>query len=246
MNTASAELPPRVQSWPRRKIYLFIALAAILHVALVFVFGTKMPVTPRAVGRVPQLRIANDRDELIALTDPTLFALPHANDFITAIWSRSPEVQTNSFRWQEPPGELAQPENLGAAFITFMQTNRFAESPLNFKPEPKLTEAPLEDTDILPQATTLKLSANLAQRRQINIIPLPSLPVNDVLEPGKVQVLVDAAGNVTSAVLLESSANPQADQNALQLATQLRFAPAARLTLGEITFRWHTVPANTP
>jgi TonB family protein len=57
-----------------------------------------------------------------------------------------------------------------------------------------------------------------------------------------VQALVDTAGNVASAVVVEPNAAPEADQLALQLVRNLRFAPAAHLTFGEITFTWHTVP----
>jgi outer membrane biosynthesis protein TonB len=64
-----------------------------------------------------------------------------------------------------------------------------------------------------------------------------------VIAPSKVQALVDTAGNV-SPVLLESSANAAADQIALQLARNLRFAPAPRLMFGEIIFTWHTVPVT--
>jgi len=71
-----------------------------------------------------------------------------------------------------------------------------------------------------------------------------------------VQVLVDAAGNVVSAVLLPP-ANPgdaasqfaTADQRALELARRLRFEPAPRLTVGQMNFDWRTVapPAtNSP
>ena len=67
--------------------------------------------------------------------------------------------------------------------------------------------------------------------------------VNDVIAPSKVQVLVDEAGNGASVVVLESSGLPEADQRALRLARNLRFAPAPALTFGEITFRWHTLPA---
>ena len=71
---------------------------------------------------------------------------------------------------------------------------------------------------------------------------LPSLPRNDVIGPSTVQVLVDTAGNLASAVVVAPNADAEADQLALQLVRNLRFAPAPRLTFGEITFTWHTVP----
>ncbi len=74
----------------------------------------------------------------------------------------------------------------------------------------------------------------------------PPLPRNDVLAPSTVQLLVDTAGNVASAVVPEPNADHDydADQLALQLVRNLRFAPAPRLMFGEITFTWHTVPTN--
>jgi hypothetical protein len=132
-----------------------------------------------------------------------------------------------------------------------MQTIPPPEMPLNFKPEPKLSEPVIAVDDAMPPATTMQISGELSQRRWFNQIELPSLPWNDVIAPSKVQALVDPAGNVVSAVLLpdngiEAAAHYDlADQLALQLARSLRFAPAPRLMFGEIIFNWHTVPLTT-
>ena len=71
----------------------------------------------------------------------------------------------------------------------------------------------------------------------------------DVIAPSKVQVLVDEAGAVVSAVLLppdnRAGAAAQydpADQRALELARAARFAPSSRLTVGQMIFNWRTVP----
>ena len=74
----------------------------------------------------------------------------------------------------------------------------------------------------------------------------PSIPCNDVLAPSRLQVLVDASGAVISAVALEPSELPDADQQALAVARALRFAPAEQPMIGEIIFIWHTVPKNAP
>jgi hypothetical protein len=64
-----------------------------------------------------------------------------------------------------------------------------------------------------------------------------------------VQLLVNEAGDVVSAVLLPPDSGyaatdqyDQADQRALELARAARFAPAPRLTMGRMIFNWHTVP----
>jgi hypothetical protein len=78
---------------------------------------------------------------------------------------------------------------------------------------------------------------------------LPDWPFPDVIAPSKVQVLVDAAGNVVSTILLPPGSGfttadqyDVADQRAIELARALRFKPAAHLTVGRIIFNWHTVP----
>ena len=70
-----------------------------------------------------------------------------------------------------------------------------------------------------------------------------------MIAPSRVQVLVDEAGDVVSAVLLPPD-NPAeaaghdaaADQRALALARAARFAPSSRLTVGQMIFNWRTVP----
>jgi hypothetical protein len=230
-----------------------VALVFAAQVALIFALGEKKFPPPRAVTNVPQITLADDTDELIALDDPTLFVLPHANDFSSAAWRQMPAVPQPSFRWTEPPGELPAPalENLGAVFTRFMRTNPFAAPLLDFKPEPKLSEPDLPMPPMFAENSTLRISGELAQRRLLNEneIHLPSLPFNDVLAPSKVQALADPEGNVVSAVLLPSE-NPmetlgradKGDTNALAIARSLRFAPSSRPMFGELIFNWRTVP----
>jgi len=91
---------------------------------------------------------------------------------------------------------------------------------------------------------------------------LQSWPYADIISPSVVQVLVDAAGNVVSAVLLPSensleataSRDADADQCAVELARTARFAPlwpgagsvesspSIRLAVGRFIFNWQSVP----
>jgi TonB family protein len=245
-----APKPPR-EGWSRRRWLIFIAIVFVVEVAIIFALGEKQFPPPRAVTNVPRLTLADSSSELIALDDPTLFALPHANDFASAVWGQMPAVLQPSFRWMEPPGELLSPadENLGAVFARFMQTNVFAPQTNNFKPEPKLSEPVLSLPPLFADASTLQIQGDLAQRKLLTPENLPSWPWADVIAPSKVQVLVDTAGNVVNVVLLEASGPELADTNALALARRLRFAPASRLTVGQLIFNWRTVapPAtNSP
>jgi TonB family protein len=247
--TDSSVLLPQEQGegWSRNKLFFFIGLALAAHVALISIFETKKQIVPRAVTGVPHLQLADNASELIALGDPTLFARPNAHDFVSAFWQRPQFVKLPVFNYTEGPRYLSPaPEKLGVVFQEFMRTSRTPEEPVNFKPKPRMSEPVLVLDNAVPAATTLQIAGELAGRRLLSQVELPSIAVNDVIPPSKVQALVDPAGNVVSAILLESSTFDAADQRALQLARNLRFAPAPRLMLGEIIFNWHTVPTNAP
>jgi TonB family protein len=215
------------------------------HVSLIILFGSKKQAVPRTVANVPQVQLADNENEFIALGDPTLFARPNTHDLVTAFWRRMPGVAQPDFNWTEPPRYLPPaPEAFGATFHDYMRSHVASELSLNFKPDPKLILPDLAFDNAMPRVTTMQISGELGQRRLLHADKLPSLPRNDVIAPSTVQALVDTSGNVASPVVLESSGDSDADQLALKLARALRFAPAPNLTLGEITYVWHTVPTN--
>lgn len=239
--------PPPAASWGWRKFLLIILIAFAAHLAFIFLFGAKKPAPQRAVKNVPVFQLADNASELVRLTDPTLFALPHAEDFPAGVTGETPAWAATEFRWTEPPPFLGlNPANLGGAFSAFMQTNRMEKSALKFKPEPQLASPAINLEPALPQNSSWSLAGGLAGRRVLNTISPTSPAVNDVIAPSRVQLLVSPDGNVVSAVLLESSGLDAADEQALGLARALRFAPAKQIAFGEIIFTWHTVPVPTP
>ncbi len=266
MNPASAESPPAglagtVSSrpeppgagrWSHGRWLMLVALAYAAHVIMLFAFGGRKEIVPRPVTWVPTLQLADDADEWLALNDPTLFALPHSQDFASAMRVHTPAMKPPSFRWTEPPGDLSlSGEKLGTTFNEFMQTNRFAGIELQLKPPLNFSAPGLPIEPVLAQTSTLAIQGDVAQRPLLNQINVPSLPYNDVIAPSKVQVVVDAAGNVVEAVLLPAD-NPleaavrfeEADRRALELARTARFVPASHLTVGRLVFNWHTVPLS--
>jgi len=218
-------------------------------IALVFVFGGRKQIVPRAVTNVPTLELADNSSEWLALNDPTLFALPHQKDFASAIGLQTATKQP-SFHWTEPTNWLSlSMDDLGLAFNQFMQTNRFASFELQLKPSLKLSAPGLPIKPVLAQNSTLRVEGELAQRQLPSPINLTNWPYANVIAPSKVQVLVDAAGNVVSTVLLPPDSvfaaadqYDKADQRALELARAVRFAPSSHLTVGRMIFNWHTVP----
>jgi hypothetical protein len=261
MNAAPAESPLVGQAepipakagegWSRTRWLTVIALIFAAHVGLIFIFGERGQIVPRAATNVPALQLASDADELIALNDPTLFALPHQRDFASAVWLKMPDIKPPSFRYTETLQPLPLPpvRSLGATFGQFMQTNLFASRALDFKPSPRLSTPTLTLEPLLAQNSTLRVEGELAERLLPAPISLTNWPYADVIAPSRVQVTVDEAGNVFSCVLLPSdnaleaaSQYADADQRALELARALRFKPSLHRTVGWVIFNWHTVP----
>jgi len=246
--------------WPRHRWWLLIALVFAAHVGLIFALGERHPIVPRVPGPAPELRLAIGSSELLALHDPTLFALPHPKGFAAAAWRQISQAGFPPFRWAEPPRWLALPvEQLGDTLLRFVQTNTFTRIEFETLPAPDLA-LPAVRLEIAPATPSVaRVAGGLAQRRWLNPVELPSWPSADLLTNSLVQVLVDAAGNVVSHTLLRPDSGSKdadqqrADQRALELAKAARFAPlpqsgsASRNPLGQLTrgtliFEWHTVP----
>ncbi len=261
MNAAAVESPPIGQagtkppdetSWSHGRWLMLIVLVFAAHVALLFVFGARNPIAPRPVKHVPMLKLADNTGGLLALNDPTLFALPHQRDDVSALQVPVPAPDQPAFHWTEPAGEQLSPAGeLGTVFDEFMQTNRFADFELQLKPPLKLSAPGLPVAPVIAQTSTLQIGGDLVQRRLLDPINPPSWPYESVIAPSKVQAVVDPAGNVVSAVLLPADGGfttadqyDEADQRALELTRSARFAPAPRLTVGRLIFNWHTVPVT--
>jgi len=234
------------QNWSRRRWLWLVAFALAVHVALVFVFSSRHDAVPRPVVNVPQFHLAEAGNELIALTDPTLFVLPRLEDFASVNYLRPDIGPPPPFRWTEEPPQFLTLDQLPAGLdAELRQASAAPKSSLSLKPEPLANLLPVRYAPPLPVATTVQVSGDLASRLPAPIAA-PSLNYNDVLRPSRVQVLVDEQGRVVSAVLLAPSGWPDADARALALARAARFTPATSVALGHVTFNWHTVPATPP
>jgi hypothetical protein len=235
--------------WTLHIWLMLIALIFVAHITVLFIFGEHTFPAPRPVINVPQLQLANSSSELLALDDPTLFVLPRAGD-LASVGLQTPIISPPSFRWSEAPHLLPLPaETLGATFAQFMQTNVFAGFQLNFKPQPKLTAPVLAFQPAFAENSTLQIEGDLAKRKLLNEIVLTNWPCPDVIASSRVQVLVDADGNVVSAVLLPSNNSLKnethydvADQRALELSRAAQFTRASHLTIGRMIFNWRAVP----
>jgi len=257
MSEAAPQLPPAFPclagtGWSRRRLIWTAIFLLGAQLGFVFLFGARPPKPKKGSVLGPHLQLARAGDEWVALQDPTLFVLPHPDDFGAPVWQQTPVPADPLLRYSEPPQYLT----LAAAELQPparpLPPAPSANHALDLQPPPALATPALT---VAPesQPSTLEVSGALAGRALLAPPALPALPYDDVLPPSRVQVLVDAAGAVTSLVLLppesvlEAEARPvKGDTNALRLARSLRFAPAAQATLGEVDFNWQTVPPANP
>jgi hypothetical protein len=236
--------------WTPARWLWIMALVFAGQLAFIFLAGEWKPVVPRIVGPVPALKLAGGSDPLLALNDPTLFARPDPDDFTTVGSMNIPGAKPLSFRWTEPPRWLPLTANdLGVVLDRFLQTNYPARQVFSLKPAPLFSSPAVAVEPLLIQNSTMQLEGELARRQLPSEVTLTNWPYPNVIAPSVVQLLVGPSGNVTSAVLLPpgngyagTDQYSVADQQALVIARNLRFAPAPREQVGRVTFRWHTVP----
>jgi hypothetical protein len=235
--------------WSRQRWWFLVAIVLITHIGFIFAFGDRKPLATRRPTPSTQLRLASPADELIALNDPTLFALPHRRSFAQSAWLKIPEISSPSYRWSEPPRLLALPvEQLGESFARFMQTNTFSEFVFQTKPAPMPMVAKLPGSAALAATNSnVRTSRELVNRRWLNQPALRVWPAADLLTNSVAQIVVRNDGAVFSAKILPpGSGSIEADQFALDAAQSARFTPERanddRLTVGALVFEWVTVP----
>lgn len=275
--TADSPGPTRGRKWTWLRWTAAIAIVFAAHVVLIFIFGARKPVAPVSVRHASSLALVNDAPgDWLPLNDATLFALPGNYGFAASMWAELPPMPIHPPHWSEEPRWLSpsntlQMAGLFASFNQFAQTNRFVRIHFEFY-VPPTTAAPATPTQPpIAQLSTLRVEGELAGRLLLTPIKLPSWPDSDIDEPTIVQVLVNAAGDVVSAVLLPQSVlspgnsweppltdNQHADKWAVAMARSLRFAPLpdaadgpavqnstlSRMAIGKLIFNWQTVPQS--
>lgn len=256
MSAATVQL----ESAPRHRWLIWAAVILTAQTGFIFWLGAHQPITPRKPNVTPPIALAPEYDaELAALSDPTLFALPHWQGFSGTAWKQTPRVGYTAADWSEPMRWLQIPaEKLGSSFRQILADNPTPPLSLTEKTAPRIAALGFA-TDFfpLPAQSALRMEGALAGRTLRAPLELKSWPAADVLASSEVLVLVDAAGNVVSTVLLTGCGLPAADQQAVEQASAARFEPLpdgdhdrlahplANLARGKMIFQWHTMPPLT-
>jgi len=248
--------PPR--GGRRLKLWIAVGLVFAAQVALLWWVGNPPPRKSRTLPPAPVFHIAEPGSrDLLALQDPTLFVLPHRENFSGDAWLKIVPRKFSPTNWTESPRPLElSPQELGAAFIAFIETNR----PTRFQPriESGLDEAEAGAAPLPPLSvpSRLRVEGELARLRLLNPPRVPSQTNSDLLTNTVVQLVVDANGNPFSAVLWASCGDDKANAQALSIAKAVRFAPpepaalgmvsSDKMTSGKLIFEWQTIPSNAP
>ena len=193
--------------------------------------------------------------------DPTFYALPDSRSFSGQAWLIPPDVKFEVPVSKAPPRWLDPPAIWGNDFAQFLRTNQPLAAEKLEMPSPPLTKVHLEDNR-LSGMTRMTIAGDLASRRIVSRPELPSLTAESLLPDVQVEILVNADGNVVTALIADGNGGVTRDEQAeiqraraeaLALARRISFAPASsvgnesgpfeKLQSGRVVFQWHTVPA---
>lgn len=245
------------ERWPASLWWSVVGCVLAFQLGLIFWLGDQGPLRPASAPAPFTWQVAGKvSNELLALNDPTLFALPHRESFSGPAWLTTTNMGAAPFVWSEPSQWLRPPvEQLGGVFHSFLATNQIvaSEAPAEMEPELGFPEIPAAVGST--SGTTVQILGDLNERELLTPIALNSWTNADLLTNSIVQALVNAAGQPVSVTLLANSGSGEADRFALKQAELARFAPlrtegttrgnlVARLRWVQILFNWHTVPTG--
>ncbi len=247
-----------VSRWSIRRWLAYILVALAVHVGLIWYFGQPLPEpsTPALNRSAIHLAVdpwaAKQLAEWPGLEDPTLFALPSRNGFSGGAWLNFPPMTHQLQDWTEPPQWLGlEKVALGRIFDTIASTSSYGAPLVADKPMPSPVISDLETINVkIPTQSVCRITGELAQRRLISSMVLPSWGSPDLLTNSVVESLVNADGYPVSSRLLGTSGWTEADDYALNLTREARFQPLpveergknAAFTWGRLIFQWHSVP----
>jgi hypothetical protein len=247
------------EPWPRRRWWGVVILIFIAQLGLIFWLSDRTPPSTRVASPAPQIRVAGkDYSELLALDDPTLFALPHREGFSGLAWLSTPSLPAHYFYWSDPPRWMS-PEipQFGAILGRVAETNDSNPAWSFGRPVPELSAGNPAVAPREPGQSVLRLAGGLSGRRILTPVLLLPQSSTELLTNTVVQVVVNRAGSVEFVpTLLVKSGSAEADKEALRIAGTVRFGPvddagpvkgapadpAGGLMWGTLVFEWYTIP----
>jgi hypothetical protein len=242
--------------WSLRRLITAVLLIFIAQLVLIFWLSDRTPPSQRRAAPAPSLALLPaGGSPLLALEDPTLFAMPHTVSFSGLAWLKPLPSEYRPFEWNEDYRFLPLAAGpLGATFREFVGASRTAPPPWVGRAEPMLTVPVGARMESPPERSTLRMSGDLQDRVLLQRPPLPAIANGELLTNSIVRLVITPGGNPVSLALVTKSGSAAADQLALDQARTARFAPLngsqetapnARpesLVWGEMIFEWATLP----
>lgn len=240
----------RDENWTVRRWITLAAIVLLAQTGALFLLGKNQPAIKTTHRPAPVLLAASGSQEMIALDNPTLFALPNPRAFSGDAWLKMPATSYRSAEWSEPQRWLdLRAKELGNTFHRLLGSDGTPKQiAQKIEPEYALPRLPASGEELSPRST-FRVEDELANRAPLSHFDLRSWTNSALLTNSVVQLWVDAAGFTPSATLLVSSGSKDADDAALALTKAVRFEPLSfsqrkknpgKLTLGRIIFEWQT------
>lgn len=260
MSDELSETPP----WGRLRWFVSVLLILLLHLGLLFAVSDWKPERPRVTEKDFTVRLFTGPDaarrllDAGSLNDPTLLASVGSRGFSGPAWMNVTPPPFKLPEWSDEKRWLTQNvSRLGGDFRTYVRTNLGTMVSISKPTHEEITD----DSGTVKRSTSSRLFVvgQLSSRQLLAQPKLPRLPAKDLLDPTEIEVLVNDEGYVFSPRLhtlpgLRSPEQIAADNQALKLIPQLRFAPGIGLfasdefpfTKGRLIFQWDTVsPPST-
>jgi TonB family protein len=198
--------------------------------------------------QTPVLRLGEVTHHTL-VPDPTFLALPSGAGFAGVAWRQAHVPQYTSRPWTEPPRWLtAREAPLGRSFLEASRPE-IGRGLTAEKPVPELVRRTVTPVR-LPERSLIRVEGDLARLEWLTPLSAPSITHSNILSETVVRMTVHPAGQVLSAIVLKSSGLRSADQQALALARDARFAPVPDMdasageeswTWGRLIIHWRTV-----
>lgn len=256
----------QISAWTLRRWLSLCLIVFAVQMALIFWLGERKLISPRPSAPAPVLALVTDSTtELLALRDPTLFALPRRQGFAGLAWltvtnGQLPVVDsTETPRWLE-----LQPAQLGASFHLLVDTNLPTSSHTLSLPEPELNW-PRGTTSEISFPSVVRVEGSPPLPNLLNPMQLPAWPPKmlgptdtDLVTNSVVEIMIGGEGRPVSWTLLAGSGSRSADDFALNQARNARFkvqepivsqGPASLEALSQLrwcrlVFEWQTRPGT--
>ncbi len=255
MNAASVE--PQV-GWSRQRWWASILAILAVQILLIFWLAGRRNTLPRSlIPTVSAPQVCLPADSLANwpdLSNPALFVLANRHGFSGPAWMKVPALAYQLPEWSEPTLPLLSPsaQQLDSTLNNFLRTDLAATYELAVRPEPEMPASVPVD-NLANTQSIVTIEGELARHPLLTPLKLDAWPATEILASSQVQVGVDQAGSVFSAVLLAKSGSKPADDSALTLARSAHFQPwlwtgpgqptnaQNRLNWGRLVFHWRTI-----